>query len=184
MPDVSLAALGLRLAISMGVVIALMFLAAKLLRRAQAYAVNSGTKGRKSGKVTRIPIAVTTIAPLTKGASVAIVRAAGREMVLGVTEQQVTLLHSALETRDALEVGEPRETRVNLDIEDLHTSAVTAEDGLIDLDRLEATTSTRSTGAARIAALVPTLTPDTGDADGSSAWTDALETLRAKTVRR
>ncbi len=153
MPDVSLASLALRLAVSMGVVIALMMLAAKLLRRAQAVASGAAAKGGRGGKVTRIPIAVTTVAPLTRGASVAIVRAAGREMVLGVTETQVTLLHSGYEPRDS-------------------------DDDLIRIDDSPAL----NTESARIADTVPALPQDAED--GKPAWTDAIETLRAMTVRR
>lgn len=181
MADVSLAALALRLAVSMGVVIGLMLLAAKLLRRAQAYAYASGagkgrtprsrptdddttgTPARRRGRVTTIPIEIGSIAPLSRTASVAIVRASGHELVLGVTETQVTLLHA--------------------------TPQITEPDDAIDLDGLHAptvqtvttTAALPSPTAARIAA-TGTDTPDRGA--GLPAWTDALETLRAMTVRR
>lgn len=174
MADVSLAALALRLAVSMGVVIGLMVVAAKLLRRAQAYAAGGAAKhadltggtgrGRRRGRVTTIPIAVTSVAPLTRTASVAVVRAAGREMVLGVTETQVTLLHSSAELRADLELDH--------DLDDLEL--------LDEPTAVEAATSSPTPTAARIAA-VGSGTPDR--VAGMPAWTDALETLRAMTVR-
>ena len=169
MPDTSLAALALRLAVSMGVVIGLMVVAAKVLKRAQAYAASSGP-GRAAGRgarraatVTRLPIEVQTIAPLGRGASVALVRAAGRELVVGITEQHVTLLHAGPEPVELDPDGDPEG--------DGWDAALTE---LTDPERIPSP----SPGAARIAALVPT------SPGGSSAWTVALETLRARTVRR
>lgn len=185
MPDVSLASMALRLAISMGVVVALMLLAAKVLRRAQAYAVGSAAgAGRRQGRVTRIPIAVSSITPLGKGASVAIVKAAGRELVVGITEHQVTLLHSAIETMGAIDAMGAIAT------EDAGWDPAAAEldddpsAGLIDLDTPQRPSRALSTSAARIAALVPTSPHSQGSDGGSSAWTETLETLRARTVRR
>ncbi|WP_370327650.1 flagellar biosynthetic protein FliO [Euzebya sp.] len=173
MPDVSLAAMALRLAISMGVVVGLMLLAAKLLRRAQAAAASSGAK-RGRAAVVRTPIDVASLAPLTRGASVAIVRAAGRELVLGVTETQVTLLHSGIETRavDEDRAAELDLTRIALDLD--------GPDARLDSDEA---TSVAGIGAARIAASIPDLGGMPGER-GQSAWTEALETLRARTVRR
>lgn len=179
MVDTSLAALALRLAVSMGVVIALMVLAAKVLKRAQAYASNgsgrsaAGRAGRRTPKVTRLPIEVQTIAPLGRGASVALVRAAGRELVVGITEQHVTLLHAG---------PEPIELDADEDLEADRWDAALSELTHHELAELDGAADdagpTPSPGAARIAALVPT------SPGGSSAWTVALETLRARTVRR
>lgn len=189
MPDASLAALALRLAVSMGVVIALMVLAAKVLKRAQAYAATSGSgrapggsgrsaagrSGRRTPRVTRLPIEVQTIAPLGRGASIALVRAAGQELVVGITEQQVTLLHAGPEL---LELGPDPELEGDADGWD----AALSELSLTELPELDEAAYdadlTPSPGAARIAALAPT------SPGGSSAWTVALETLRARTVRR
>jgi flagellar biogenesis protein FliO len=141
--EVSLPAMAVRLAISMGVVLGLMLLAARLLRRAQGMArtAGSGSGGRRGRARTVTPLAVTGVAPLGRGASVALVRAAGHDLVLGITEQQVTLLHR-----------KPAE---------------------LDLDLPEAT--------ARIAVAAA---EQPAVAAGTPAWTDALETLRAMTVRR
>ena len=169
MTDASLPALAANLALSMGVVIALMLVAAKLLRRAQGWAAGSARGGGRGGgplaatRVVRTPIDVATIQPLTRNASVALVRAAGRELVVGVTDTQVTLLHSGIEPRD----------------HDLDASADAT------------TTQTLPIDAARIAALMPgsssrgaqDAAPDE-QAPGRPAWTDALETLRARTARR
>jgi flagellar biogenesis protein FliO len=175
MAEVSLPALALRLAISMGIVVGLMLVAAKVLRRAQSWAAGSAATGRparapgrarRRGRVTTTPIAISTVAPLARGASVAVVRAAGRELVLGVTETSVTLLHSSPATDPAT---------------DLDAERPAGPDGLldIDLDLLEG--QTPPPRAARIAALGSD-TPDRGA--GMPAWTDALETLRAMTARR
>ena len=195
MPDVSLATLALRLAVSMGVVLALMLVAAKLLRRAQAYAAGSAAapRGRRPARVTRIPIAVSSVTALNRNASVAIVRAGGRELVVGITEHQVTLLHSALDPEDATaptggtddvdrhDAGDGTLTSLDSGSPDLGTDPLA---GLIDLDSLTGPSQATPTGAARIAALVPTSPRHTGTDGGSSAWTDTLETLRARTVRR
>ena len=160
MTDVSVISLLVRLAVSMTVVIALMLLAARILRRT---AGGMGMSGR--GKERRTPIDVQTLQPLTKTAHVAVVRAAGRELVLGITDQQVTLLHSGIEPRDSL---------VDLDLDTADTSETTTDDERITpLD----VTSTR----ARIA---PVPAEDATAPSALTAWTDALETLREKTVRR
>ena len=194
MDEVSLGALLLRLAVSMGVVVALMMLAARLLRRTVARA---GGRGR-GGKVRRTPIDVAAMQPITKGAHVAVVRAAGRELVLGVTEHQVTLLHSGIEPRDTLE---------DLDVpaDALATASTTADPltistGAHDLALVTDTpdhdgparhhehglTQATHTDRARIAPSATTPAnglPQAGTAS-TSAWTVALEMLREKTVRR
>lgn len=162
MADASIPALLLRLVVSMGVVIGLMLLAARVLRRSSA---SMGGGGRKTK---RTPINLAALQPLTKSAHVAVVRAAGRELVLGVTDHQVTLLHSAIEPRDDL---------VDLDVETTTTSQP------LDPDALASGSNDAPVTRARIA-------PVTGAAENASAehpltaWTDALEMLRAKTVRR
>ena len=74
----------LRLAISMAVVIGLMWLAARGLRNRGAGL--AGRPGRSQ------PIELLARRGLTKGASVAVVRAGGRTLLLGVTDAQITLL--------------------------------------------------------------------------------------------
>ncbi|AXV05860.1 hypothetical protein DVS28_a1160 [Euzebya pacifica] len=161
MTDVSVISLLARLAVSMTVVIALMLLAARILRRT---AGGMGIGGR--GKERRTPIDVQTLQPLTKTAHVAVVRAAGRELVLGITDQQVTLLHSGIEPRDSL-------VDLDLDAADTTSETTTDDERISPLD----VTSTR----ARIA---PVPAEDATTPSALTAWTDALETLREKTVRR
>ena len=84
MGDVSVFALMLRLVVSLGVVLALMALAAKLLAR------SSG--GRIARTARQVPIQVVARHSLGKNSSVAVVHAAGRALIVGVTDAQVTLL--------------------------------------------------------------------------------------------
>lgn len=165
MEDVSLLSLLVRLAVSMTVVVGLMLLAAKILRRS---ATGMGITG-KGGKTTRTPINVAALQPLTKAAHVAVVRAGGRELVVGVTDHQVTLLHSSIE---------PRQDLADLDTT-LDLDAVKA-DALADQEGAELTSRTRA-GTRTVPSAAST--PEQGQA-GLSAWTDALEMLRDKTVRR
>jgi flagellar biogenesis protein FliO len=165
--EVSLPAMAVRLAISMGVVLGLMLLAARLLRRAQGMArtAGSGAGGRRGRARTVTPLAVTGVAPLGRGASVALVRAAGHDLVLGVTEQQVTLLH-----RIPVELLEAPEDTTGPQGAGSRGATSSIE---LDLDLPEAT--------ARIAVAAA---EQPAVAAGTPAWTDALETLRAMTVRR
>lgn len=74
----------LRLGISMLVVVGLMWLAARGLR---------GRAGGRTGRPGRSqPIELVARRGLSKGASVAVVRAGGRTLLLGVTDAHVTLL--------------------------------------------------------------------------------------------
>lgn len=87
MSEVSVGALFIRLILSLGVVIGLMALAAAAMRR-----LGTGRLGgdRRSSKPLRIEII--SRQPLGRRASVAVVRAGDRGFVLGVTEQNVTLI--------------------------------------------------------------------------------------------
>ena len=85
MQDVSLVSLVGRLAVSLGIVLLLMALLARLLR-------NRAMPGLGRGGVRRDVLEVVTRQSLSRTASVAVVRAAGRALVLGVTETGITLL--------------------------------------------------------------------------------------------
>lgn len=159
MPDVSAGALMIRLAVSLVVVVCLMLIAAKVLRRVSDR-LPSVTGGSRSRTVT--PIDVSVVRQITRAASVAVVRVAGREMILGVTDHEVTLLHSGIEPKAALEA---------------------AADTALGGGSTTTTTSTPQTpDAARIAASGHPRRPE--PATPLSAWTDALESLRERTVRR
>lgn len=101
MEDVSVVALLGRLAVSLGVVFALMALAGKVLRRR-----GLGTKG--TGATSRIEVLARQ--GLGRTASVQLVRIGGKTLVLGVTETQVSVLSEAdpllLEAELALEQAE------------------------------------------------------------------------------
>lgn len=82
----SVATLFLRLALALAVVFVLMAVAARLARRH----VGPGSRlGRRAG------IEVLGRASLSKSSSVVVVRLSGRDLVLGVTPQQVNLLGEA-----------------------------------------------------------------------------------------
>ena len=85
MADVSIFALLARLVVSLGVVLGLMWVAAKLLQRQ--------TGGKRAGRLARTtPIAVLARQSLGKNSSVAVVHAAGKALIVGITDSQVTLL--------------------------------------------------------------------------------------------
>lgn len=80
-------ALLFRLVVSLGVVFGLMALAAKGARR-----VGLGGASSAGGRRRGAPIEVVARHQIGRRASVALVRAGGRGLVLGVTDQSVTLL--------------------------------------------------------------------------------------------
>ena len=84
MNDVSVVALFARLVVSLGVVLGLMWVAARLLAR------QSG--GRMSRISRPVPIQVIARSSLGKNTSVAVVTAAGKALIVGVTDSSVTLL--------------------------------------------------------------------------------------------
>lgn len=108
MTEVSVGELFVRLIVSLGVVIAVMAAAAAVLKR-----VSSGNLGVHRGKPGR-PVKIEIIARQSLGrrSSVAIVRAGERGLVLGVTEQRVTLL--AETTADELIQEDPAPRTVSL----------------------------------------------------------------------
>jgi flagellar protein FliO/FliZ len=82
--DVSLPALLLRLVVSMAVVLLLLRLAGSLLQRS-----NGGGKVRRRG---RAEVEVLVRQPLGRRSSIGVVRAGDRALVLGITDQGITLL--------------------------------------------------------------------------------------------
>ena len=94
-------ALLVRLVFSMGVVLGLMALAAALVRRSKGL----GGMVRR----TALPVNVVASYPLTRAASVSVVRAGQRALVLGVTDAHVTLLHDA--AIEDLEIDAPEAPR-------------------------------------------------------------------------
>jgi flagellar protein FliO/FliZ len=95
--DVSLFALFARLAISLAVVLGAMALGAKLLKKRGI--------GGTGGRIRRVaPIEVMARHGLGRTASVAMVRAGGKVLVLGVTDSSVSVLAEA--DPDAIEVDD------------------------------------------------------------------------------
>jgi flagellar protein FliO/FliZ len=101
--DVSLVALLGRLAISLGVVFGLMLIAAKVLRKRGL--------GSTSGSSATSRIEVLARQGLGRSSSVQLVRVGGKTLVLGVTENTVSVLSEAdpllLEAELALEAVSP-----------------------------------------------------------------------------
>ena len=85
MADVSVFALLARLVVSLGVVLGLMWLAARMLAR-------SGAGGRAGRGSRPVPIQILGRQSLSKNSSVAVVSAAGKALIVGITDAQVTLL--------------------------------------------------------------------------------------------
>ena len=88
--DTSLAALLVRVVVSLGVVLAVMAGAAAVLRRSGV--AGTAVAGRRGGRRRPVPVEVVARHGLSRGAFVTVVRLGGRALVLGVTEHQVSLL--------------------------------------------------------------------------------------------
>ncbi len=88
MADASVFELFARLIVALAVVIGLMVVCARLLKK-RGIDLTAGSRRNSSNRQT---IEVVARRGLTKGTSVAIVHAAGKSLVLGVTDQRVTLL--------------------------------------------------------------------------------------------
>jgi len=87
--DTSLLALLVRVVVSLGVVLVVMWGAAAVLRRSGVTGtVGIGARGGRR----KAPVEVLARHGLSRGASVTVVRLGGRGLVLGVTDQHVTLL--------------------------------------------------------------------------------------------
>lgn len=84
MPETSVLELALRLIFSLGVVLAIMAGAAMVLKRTKGF---GGAMRRQHSRLD-----VVARQPLGKNASLAIVHTGGRELVLGVTGQSISLL--------------------------------------------------------------------------------------------
>lgn len=88
----------LRLVFSLGVVITLMYVAARVMRR----------RGMGISRSSRTEISVLARKGLSKHASVALIEAEGRQLLIGVTDQRVTLLseldRTAIESDDELDI--------------------------------------------------------------------------------
>lgn len=94
-PEVNVIEVLVRLAASLGMVVAIILVAAKVVRR------RGGLRLGRSGDGPRLDVLDRT--SVARNASVAVVRVGGRGLVVGITEQSVTLLAEAPELIDRYE---------------------------------------------------------------------------------
>ena len=97
----------LRIGFSLFVVLGLMWALARVVRRPLG-------AGRAHGQ-----LAVLNRQQLTRGAAVTVVKVAGRAMILGITEQQVSFLGEA----ELTDFEPPHERRDNVDLPGAHPEA-------------------------------------------------------------
>jgi flagellar protein FliO/FliZ len=175
-----LAGLLLRVAVSLGLVLAVLWFAAKGLRSSQ--------RRSRAG----VDVDVLTRQPLAQKSSLAVVRLGDRALVLGVTESRVELLHETA-LADVLVPYQPTDA----DLTALENGPATTQEA-----------SRGAGGAAASRATVPTQLPPTatgrpsllkargvvasqqpqgplaGSALSPQTWSRAVQVLREKTVRR
>ena len=84
-------ALFARLIVSLGVVIGLMWFAARVVRRRGLGGVGSGGQNRRPG----VQVDIVARRTLGRNASIAVVRAGNQHMVVGVTDHMITKLGDA-----------------------------------------------------------------------------------------
>ena len=94
-PEINAFEVLVRLAASLGMVVAIILVAAKVLRR------RGGLRLGRSASGPRLDVLDRT--SLSRSASVAVVRVGGRGLVVGITDQSVTLLTEAPELIDRYE---------------------------------------------------------------------------------
>lgn len=94
-PEINAVEVLIRLAASLGMVVAIILVAAKVLRR------RGGLRLGRSAGGPRLDVLDRT--SLSRSASVAVVRVGGRGLVVGITDQSVTLLTEAPELVDRYE---------------------------------------------------------------------------------
>jgi flagellar protein FliO/FliZ len=92
MVDASVFTLLLRLVVSLAVVIALMIFLAAALRKRGVVLGGPGGSGGTRRRPALVQVDVIARRALGRNAQVAVVRTAGRTLVLGVTDHQVTML--------------------------------------------------------------------------------------------
>jgi flagellar biogenesis protein FliO len=159
-----------RLVVALAVVIGLMILLARVLKRRGI----DLTAGARRATGTRLHVDVLARRALTRNASVAVVRAGNKTLVLGVTDERVTLLSDATDDPVATAAVTTNAVATN--------TVTTKPDG--------APSPTRSAGG-RLGAPVDLseahrteLPHAADDVPGSPAWKMALDSLRERTVRK
>lgn len=146
----------LRLAVALGSVVGLIWLVSR--------GMNRGRAGRVAGLTE-----VVARQPLSRAASVVVVRVGERTLVLGVTEQQVSLL-TETELPEAVEATDPVRVTEVVDL----PRAADASTGQVAVDALPRQRPRRAQQQGALA----------GSALSPATWTQALDVLRERTTRR
>lgn len=178
MADAGVFELFARLVVALAVVIGLMILLARVLKRRGI----DLTAGARRATGARIQIDVLARRALTRNASVAVVQAGDRTLVLGVTDERVTLLSEATDDATARGVRAPRPTGGR---------ATPAVDTHADPGATPPAPSPNRTARAELGAPVDlaeahrTELPNAADdIPGGPAWKMALDSLRERTLRK
>jgi flagellar protein FliO/FliZ len=165
-----LAGLLLRVVVSLGLVLAVLWFAAKGLRSSQ--------RRSRSG----VDVDVLTRQPLAQKSSLAVVRLGDRALVLGVTESRVELMHETA-LADVLVPRAPEDDEKAPDgvqLSSATTGTVVSLTGIASARR-----SVRKAGSASSNGVAaPLAGPLAGSALSPQTWSRAVQVLREKTVRR
>ncbi|MDR7252825.1 flagellar protein FliO/FliZ [Nocardioides sp. BE266] len=174
-----------RLVASLAVVVGLMLLLAKLV-------------GKRYGARAGAPVQVLHRQPLSRSASVAVVTVGSRVLVLGTTDQQVSLLTEidpeeladadldlALDIESGIETDLALETGVPADAPEAEVVDAPARTGRASLASLASLMSLPPVGTHRAAAPAPRrTTPETGALSGSvlspQTWRQAIAAATGK----
>lgn len=105
--EVSVFELTIRLVASLGMVVAIILVIAKVVRARGGLRLGKSTDGPRLDVLDRTS--------LSRGTSVAVVRVGGRGLIVGITEQSVTLLAEAPELIDRYELDRHEGDRNELD---------------------------------------------------------------------
>ncbi|WP_432508928.1 flagellar biosynthetic protein FliO [Kineococcus auxinigenes] len=164
----ALAALG-RMSVSLVAVLGLLWLIARWLRRSRS--VGAAQTGLEV--LSRVGVGAK--------AGVAVVRIGERALVVGVTEQQVTLLTEA-PAADLLPA--PQEAHPPQEREVVQLPATGAAPLTTATTATTATTSSTATAERPTTVPAPRTTPISGSALSPATWTKAVDVLRERTTRR
>lgn len=160
----STAELLIRLAFSLSVVLILVWVLAKVMRKTKVGGGSGmGRRNKRRNKAKEIEVLARQ--PLSKNASLALVRVAGRDLVVGVTEQSVRVLDAHASVED-----DPLEDLLLLDAPVIDVAPQ---------ERVATASLTTGTAAADLGSLT---TPRT--ATGRQPRMNLFDALKEATVRR
>ncbi len=166
-----------RVGLSLAAVLALLWWLSRRMR------ASAGTRRREG-------LAITGRQQLGRRSGVAMVEAAGRRLVVGYTDQGITLLHDAGEI-PAEDPAQSGETRIDVDIDSLDVAALADQDASVSELRAYSAASgsdvvpvpDRST-SARTADARRQRSPLEGSILAPGTWRQAVATVQERTVRR